>query len=264
MPRRMVSFTGGRGKNRWALALGCLALSCSSAVDRGFPSPPQRSVHAQPEALTRAIADWHEDENIEPLAEYVAAHPDAELGVWREVVALQRYDACGASRTDVHGLRTVLHEFPDTIAGRIAGATLMGDGLSRLRAEIPGPLLVDFLAGGDAWTRDLEGRPQIATADAERVRSEEESDLRSQLAAALLRDGCEATMGYCAWWLSRYPGDADTAGIAAAATKTWYRRGHPSWRGNEHARCALRCAKNCKANAKPLDDSCYQPCYARC
>lgn len=247
-----------------AMLLAVAASSCAAAADHGPPSAPYRTAVAQPEALAMAIASWHEDEDIEPLAGYVAAHPDADLGVWREVVALYRYDACGESRTDVHGLRTVAHDFPDTVAGQIAEVTLLGDGLARLHAEVPGPLLVDFLDGGDAWTRDSRGNSQVAAADLERVRRERGPALRAQLVAALVSDACNATMGYCTWWLSRYPGDAESVAITSAVTKTWYRRGHPTWKGGEHARCALKCAKRCRERAAVLDDSCYQPCYARC
>jgi hypothetical protein len=88
--------------------------------------------------------------------------------------------------------------------------------------------------------------------------------LRARLANALLDDGCTATMGYCTWWVARYPSEPETRAIAEAQKKAWYRRAHPHWKGGEHARCALRCAKRCREVAAPLDDSCYAPCYARC
>lgn len=258
----VVDGDGMRARIGWLLALG-IATSCSRAGDLGPPSAPQRDTATLPEALADAVARWHDDDDIEPLARYVAAHPDAELGVWREVVALHRYDACGSS-TDVHGLRTVAHEFPDTIAGRLARVTLLGDGLGRLKSETVGPLVVDFLDGGDAWTRDAEGARQVSVTEIDATRREQEPVLRARFAAALVDDGCTNTMGYCTWWVARFPAEPQTQAIAEAAKKTWYRRGHPHWEGGEHARCSLRCAKRCREAAKPLDDSCYAPCYARC
>lgn len=252
-----------RAATRWAVLLAAATVSCA-APDRGPPSPPERRVEAQPPALVAAIERWHQADDIEPLARYVAANPGAQDGVWREVVALRRYDACDRAGTDAQALRTVAHDFPDTVAGRLASATLLGDGLGRLRAEVPGPLVVDFLDGGDAWARDGHGQLQLGVAELERAQAEQAPGLRDRFAAALAADGCATTMGYCSWWSSRYPNDPRTAGIIAAAKQTWYRRGHPTWQGGEHARCAARCVKRCKAIAAVLDDSCWQPCYARC
>lgn len=247
----------------WVFVFG-VATSCSKAGEHGPPSAPQRSTVTLPQALADAIASWHEADDIEPLARYVAAHPDADLGVWREVVALHRYDACAASSTDVHGLRTIAHEFPDTVAGNLARVTLLGDGVGRLQSIAVGPLVVDFLDGGDAWTRDADGHSHVAVGEIDATRREREPVVRARLAAALVDDGCTKMMGYCTWWVSRYPADAETSAIADAAKKAWYRRGHPHWEGGEHARCSLKCAKRCREVATPLDDSCYAPCYARC
>ncbi len=229
-----------------------------------MPATPGRAAPSRDADLAEAVSRWHDDGDIEPLARYVAGHPDEDTGVWREVVALHRYEACGESSTEMHGLRTIAHEFPDTVGGRIAAVRLFGDRLTRLRSEIPGPLVVDLLGGGDAWTRDESGVTQISAVDAERVRSEYAAELRDQLGAALVAEGCDATMGYCTWWLHRDLAGAHDRAIATAAAKTWVRRGHPTWRGGEHARCAARCSKRCRDAATPLDDSCFAPCYATC
>jgi hypothetical protein len=252
------------GMRRRLLLVLAIATACSRAGEHGPPAAPQRQGAALAPALAEAIATWHDADDIEPLASYVAAHPEADLGVWREVVALHRYDACDASAADPHGLRTVAQQFPDTVAGNYARVTLLGDGLGRLQSAAVGPLVVDFLDGGDAWTRDAEGRSHVPTTEIDATRRERAPQLRARLASALVDDGCATTMGYCTWWIAKYPGEPETRAIADAAKQAWYRRGHPHWKGGQHARCALRCAKGCRESATPLDDSCYAPCYAKC
>lgn len=244
-----------------ALVVGACAPSGASSV----PVAPARSTAVTlPPALADAIGRWHEHEELDPLARYVAAHPEEDLGVWREVVALHRYEACGTGRSDLPGLRTVAQDYPDTIGGRIAGITLLGDGLGRLEAEVPGALLVDFLDGGDAWARDASGASMVTAADAERARAAHGPALRDRLGRALLSDRCATTMGYCNWWLSRYPDAEASENIEAAVGEVWSQRAHPTWQSGEHARCAVRCVKRCRPRAAPLDDSCFAPCYSRC
>jgi hypothetical protein len=128
---------------------------------------------------------------------------------------------------------------------------------------VPGMLATDFLDGGDAWTRAADGT-KVADIDLSTVAERHGAPIRDAMAAALLRDRCNATMGYCTWWVARYPSDPRTASIASEITQTWYRRGHPHWEGGRHARCAYRCAKQCRDRAAPLDDGCYAPCYSTC
>lgn len=251
---------------RWMSALMAAAVltACASSPPPAPPSAPRRAGPEVPPALAEAIATWHDDGDLEPLAGYVAAHPDDDLGVWREVVALHRYEACATTQPDREGLRSVAREYPDTVGGNIAAVTLFGDGLGRLHAEIPGPLVVDFLDGGDAWARDAHGALSIGAAELERAREQYAPGLRQQLADALLAEGCDATMGYCNWWLSRQADAPQSAAVGAAVANTWSRRAHPTWQGGDHARCAVRCVKRCRPRAAPLDDSCFAPCYARC
>ena len=71
-------------------------------------------------------------------------------------------------------------------------------------------------------------------------------------------------MGYCNWWVIRYPDDHLTTEIRASMKAVWHKRAHPPWRGSNYANCAFRCAKRCRQTAEPLDDTCFDPCFARC
>lgn len=246
------------------LVAAAVISACASSAPAGPPMAPRRATAEVPPALAEAIAVWHDDGDLEPLAGYVAAHPEDELGVWREVVALHRYEACATTQPDREGLRKIAREFPDTVGGNIAAVTLFGEGLGRLHAEVPGPLVIDFLDGGDAWTRDAQGNSSVGATDLERAREQYAPGLRQQLGDALLAEGCDATMGYCTWWLTRQADAPQSSAIAAAVADTWSRRAHPSWQGGDHARCASRCVKRCRPRAAPLDDSCFAPCFSRC
>jgi hypothetical protein len=243
------------------IALGC-ATSCTTRSATPLPSPPVRDEGARPPALDDAIARWHDDDDIEPLAAYVADHPSDELGVWREVVALARYETTHASSDAA--LLSLAHEFPDTVAGSVAALTVQGEALARVEADVPGMLAVDFLDGKGGWACDADGRAMLPRATRESIERARSAGLRERFGDALVAEGCVETMGYCTWWTTRFPTAPQTAAIERAVAAEWYRRGHPTWKGGEHARCALRCAKRCRQSAEPLVDDCYDGCYSRC
>ncbi|MFO0636518.1 MAG: hypothetical protein U0168_27120 [Nannocystaceae bacterium] len=247
------------------LAALLLAAACRTAGPPAVPPPPPGAVAAALDpALADAVATWRGADDIEPLARYLERHGDDDsLGVWREVVALHRYDLARQREAPAQPLREIAVSYPDTVAGQVATATLLDDVLASLYGEVPGPKVIDFLEGGRAWAADADGGA-LPGLDAEALRRAHGEALRALLAAALLDDGCDSTMGYCTWWLTRLASDPRSPDIAAAAKQTWYRRGHPTWQGGEHARCALRCAKRCRERATPLDDRCYGGCYAKC
>lgn len=239
--------------------------ACRPHVAPPPPPTPEPRGSAQPAELARALAAWHDDDDIDPLRAWVRAHPDAaQAEVVREVVALHDYDACYGEGVDEDGLRAVVVAYPDTVAGRIASARLVGDGLGRLRANVPSRELVDFLDGGDAWARTEDGRSRLPATDLQWFRSTHAPELEAKLASTLLADRCRAHMGYCNWWIAKRPDAGETPAITEARRQTWYERGHPTWRGREHARCAYKCAKTCRERSTSLDDGCYGPCYARC
>jgi hypothetical protein len=250
---------------RSLLLLVCVQVACAREM-RVPPPPPLRTAEqAQSPELVEAIARWHDEDDLEPLRRFVRRHPnDVEAELWREVVALHSYDACtGESGDDETGLRGIVREYPDTLAGRVAMLELVGDRLDTLYAAVPGTLVTDFLEGGDAWARAGDGST-IAGLDLAAIRDAHGGALRNALGQAIVADHCNETMGYCSWWVARYPSDALTATVKAEITQTWYRRGHPHWRGGKHARCAFRCMRECRERARPLDDTCYAPCYSRC
>ncbi len=252
----------------WAVLGIAIAVSACAGGAKGGPppAPVEASTDGRSPELARAIESWHVDDDLEPLRRWVRRHPgDPDVGVWREVVALHSYEACAqpTGGNDEGQLRSVAREYPETLAGRVAALTLVGDRLGALYSSVPGPLVADFLDGGDAWAKD-GGGAAIVTTQLAAVHDVHSEPLRDAMARALLDDRCDATMGYCSWWVARYPNDARTAAIEDAITATWYRRGHPHWRGGKHARCAYRCMRECRERASALDDSCYAPCYARC
>lgn len=246
-----------------AAAVAC-ASSCTTGNPRSIPAAPVRAEPARPPALEAAVASWHERDDIEPLAAYVAAHDGEELGVWREVVALARYESSSSDHDDSVMLGAVARDYPDTVAGSVAAITVQGDAIARVEAELPGMLAVDFLEGTGRWAADDTGRTVLGPQAREAIERARSPGLAARFADALIADGCVETMKYCTWWTARYPAAPQTEAVEQAAAAEWYRRGHPKWRGGDHARCALRCAKRCRAASTPLDDDCYAGCYAGC
>lgn len=219
-----------------------------------------RATPARPPALDAAVARWHEHDDIEPLAAYVAAHDGDELGVWREVVALARYETMSESEH----LRSLAQQFPDTIGGSVAAVTVQADAIARVEAEVPGMLAVDFLEGTGRWALGASGGEALSASAREAIERARGPGLRERFGDALVAEGCEETMGYCTWWTARFPTATQTTAIEGAMAAVWYRRAHPTWKGGEHARCSLRCAKRCRQSAAPLDDQCYAGCHSGC
>ena len=257
--------------SRARLALAFIAVfaaggACHPNISAPPPVPAGHRATKRAPALERAVAAWKERDDIGPLVGWLAQHgddPDAE--VWREVVAMHDYDACHAGEAiDEAGMREVVRKYPDTVAGRVAIARLSGDMLGHLRRAIPSRDLVDFLDGGQAWARTDDGQARMPATDLAAFHGAHAQDLEQALARTLVTDRCRTHMAYCNWWIQRRPAAPETSTIAAARKQAWYDRGHPTWRGGAHARCALRCSLNCRERAMPLDDSCYPPCYARC
>ncbi|MBC8072809.1 MAG: hypothetical protein IAG13_31095 [Deltaproteobacteria bacterium] len=243
-----------------------LSIGCAGGSRNGPPPVPSRArgQAIEPE-LEQAIASWHDADDLEPLRAWVKRHPQhAAAELWREVVALHSYESGepGQEPGDDQ-LRSIAREYPETLAGQVATITLVGDRLGSLYAAVPGLLATDFLDGGDAWTRAEDGT-KVADVDLSTLAERHGTPIRDAMAQAMLGDRCSATMGYCNWWVARYPSDPRTASIATEIAQTWYRRGHPHWEGGRHARCAYRCAKECRERATPLDDGCYAPCYSTC
>lgn len=224
-----------------------------------------RATPALPPALDAAVVRWHEHDDIEPLAAYVATHDGDELGVWREVVALARYETTNEHELQSDAaLRSLATEFPDTIAGSVAAVTVQGDVIARVEADVPGMLAVDFLDGTGRWALDASGRELLAPATRASIERARGSGLRDRFGDALVAEGCVDTMRYCTWFTARFPTAVQTDAITKSVAAEWYRRGHPTWKGGEHARCALRCAKRCRQSVTPLDDECYAGCYSGC
>lgn len=262
-----------------AIALGILlTVVAPAACEHGnasAPPVPPRAAHGitSPE-LQAAVDAWREDDDVGPLQRYLEQHRDDEsLGVWREVVALHDYDRARPiideqRRTASPAqLGRIAERYPDTIAGQLSAATLLSDVVDALYREPAGPLVIDFLDGGTAWCHareDAKGGHGAACREAQAIRRSHAVTVQRRLSSALQADGCAATMATCNWWIARYPDAPETAAIVAASREVWQRRAHPHWQGGEHARCALRCAKTCRERATPLDDGCYDPCYAGC
>jgi len=262
MPRVMA-------RARLAVVLVALCGLLPACRPQGTPPPPTPAAHrarALSPELARAVAAWHERDDIGPLRSWVARHPaDGDVEVWREVVALADYDACHADgAVDEARMRELVQRYPDTVAAKTAIARLSGDVLGRLRSSVPSRELVDFLAGSEAWARTQDGSAKMPAIDLAAFRDAHALELEQSLAQALVADRCRTHMGYCNWWIEHRPDAAETPAIAAARKQAWYDRGHPTWQGGPHARCSYRCAKTCRERAAPLDDDCWAPCYSRC
>jgi hypothetical protein len=248
------------------VALCGLLLACRP---QGTPPPPVPAGHrakALAPELARAVHAWHELDDIAPLRTWVGAHPDdADVEVWREVVALAEYDECHADGAiDEARMRVVVQRYPGTVAANTAIARLSGDVLGRLRTSVPSRELVEFLAGGDGWAKSEDGGERMPAIDLASFHDAHAPELEQSLARALVADRCRTYMAYCNWWIEHRPGAAETPTIAAARKQAWYDRGHPPWRGGAYARCSYRCATTCRERAAPLDDDCWAPCASRC
>ncbi len=235
--------------------------------------------------LDVAAAAYHDDGDLEPLVAWVDAHPDhPEVEVWREVVALRTYeslvigdpwtpaeaepgeDAAVATLPEpsVPALVALVERYPGTFGAQTAAALLESDGLRRLTQPAFNDALVAFLEGRNDWVHDDDGRNLMPNVDLAAFRDRHEDTLRARLGERLAQSACAESMGYCTWYVDRFPDEPIAGELQAAMKQEWYRRGHPRWRSSRFANCAYRCAKTCRNDAVPLDDACYAPCFARC
>jgi hypothetical protein len=268
------------------LVLG-LATACvpSGATVSAEAAQAQARAEKAQSALDEAVAAYHEDGAIEGLVAWVETHPEhPDRDVWREVVALRSYEAlvigdpwtaeeaqdgedaavAPLPEPTATELVALVERYPGTLGADTAQALLESDGLRRLSMPAFNDSVVSFLEGRDDWVRDDYGRNLMPNVDLDAFRERHEDSLRMRLAQRLAEDGCVGSMGYCTWYVQRYPDDPRAGQLQVAMKDEWYRRGHPRWRGSKFANCAYRCAKNCRTNAEPLDDACYAPCFARC
>ncbi len=276
--RSIARRTFGGGRTRLAAGLWAIlvATSCGHAArtDGDPVAPPANadvvaSVQAEPTALERAIEHYRATGDWEPLRREVDARPDdPSIDLWREVVALRRYDAWIEARVEAEdGMRPLGSEgalaalaarYPGTYAARSASVALDVEMVGELTRAPIRDEVVAFLDGSDAC---FEALPDASPT---RFRAGFEEAVRQAFGQALLESGCADNMGYCNWWVARFPDDPVTAHVRAQVKDVWWKRGHPRWTGRNHAHCAWKCARHCRERAAPLDDGCWAPCYARC
>lgn len=271
-----------RAASRVALVAG-LAAGAACAPD---PLPPPRlpapNAADEPTELERAVDTYHQTGELSPLQAWLRTHPghpDAEL--WTEVVALRHYEAATfasleeaqeqgpevpmiASRNPA-ALTDLVQRYPETFAGQTARAVLEHRAVKRLfTGDAVSDAVIAFLDHRRDWLLDEDGEPLAPNLDVEAFRADKEEVIRERAGDHLVHDGCAKRVGVCTWWVQRYPNAAQTQAIQADLGQIWWNRGHPPWQGKAHLQCAFDCARECRANAVPLDDSCYDPCYARC
>lgn len=256
--------------------------SCRHAPAPPDPSPPPVASAAAEHALEEAVARYHDDGEIDLLRAWVERHPDHEdAEIWREVIALRAYERLAIGELssapaeadedpavapvadpDPQQLVALVTAYPDTLGGRTAQALLDAEGVRRLREPVLNPIAVAFLEGDDSWV-DAAGMT-MSEAEMADFRARHEQALADRIAAVLVDDGCTKTMGWCTWWVGRFPEAAATPAIHDAMYRVWYRRAHPRWQGRNHAACSFACARKCRRSAVPFDDGCYDACVVRC
>lgn len=249
-------------------------VSISPVTDASPITQPQDQ---DEDPFDQAVVAFHDAENAGPLGKWVDAHPeDPRAELWREILAMRMYERFVFGPTDrettpqlgddpalepVLGaneaqLRSVLAAYPGTLGARNASARLSANALDALRDPVLNPKAVAFLDGDDSV---------CGLAEVDDFRLQYQPGIRLRVGREILARGCEDAMGYCTWWVLAFPKDAEfTPGIQAQQEDAWFRRARPRWQSGRFARCAARCAKGCRAEAAPLDDSCYDPCIAKC
>lgn len=285
------------------LSLALVAACSVGSRSEPLPKLPLASTEAASEAdrtLEQAVVRYHDQGDLDPLTAWLTAypeHPDAEI--WAEVVALRQYEEASLGEMllplppaepmavdkpseapgpeyaadgpdeselpdrDRGALRDLAQARGSTLGGRMAMAVLEGERTDALFEFPVGLRVTRFLDGEPAWVGDGDDGPE-ARMDLERMQARYTESVRDRLAEALVKDGCWTQMGFCNWWVERYPDDPRTVTMREAMQAVWYRRGHPAWKGRNHGYCAHVCVKTCRPEAAPLDDGCFDPCYARC
>jgi hypothetical protein len=253
------------------------APSCRHAPPPPDPASPQAASAAARSELTDAVARYHDHGELDPLRAWVERNPEHDdAQIWREVIALRTYESIAIGDAhegddpavaalpdpDPQALLALAIAYPSTIGGRTAQAMLEADGLRRLTEPALNPIVIEFLEGNDAWPQTAGVlMPSVDLAD---FRARHEAQLADRFARRLLDDGCTTTMGYCTWWVRRFPDAEATALMRDHMQQVWTKRAHPRWQGRNHAACAFACARKCRQGAVPFDDSCYDRCMVRC
>jgi hypothetical protein len=248
--------------------------------------------------LRAAVDRYHETGDLTALQAWLQQHPDdPEAAIWREVVALRDYEDrsygewsaiddpdlsgwggpddaveyaadgppdAGLPERDEAVLRELARRHRGTMVGDTAVAVLDQVRVRSLLQLAVSRRVTDLLDGRVDWAEPGQTPDEAARADFVAFRGRHAPALRQQLADALVADACWTTMGYCTWWIDRYPDDPVTATLGEAQRAVWYRRAHPTWKGNNHTYCAHKCVDACRPQATPLDDACFEPCYLRC
>jgi hypothetical protein len=227
------------------------------------PASHENDLHAArhdtvPDALGRAIAHYQETGEIVLLERYFAAHPEADAGIWKEVVALRAYEQLvEEDGWNLVAAKELVHRYPDTHGAEMLAVRMEKAAFAAVASSPSLETLVAFLDGAQLEESSLG-------LDDERFRERYEERLRALLERRLVSSGCSDLMPYCTWWVDRHPEAASTQQLEQQMAEVWHRRAYPGWKGARHHRCAYRCGTTCRAQARPLDDSCYAPCYARC
>lgn len=260
---------------RVAALAGCLGATVVCGGRSGAHTLPV-TPGAAPEAMDdydRAIARFRATGEASGVEAMIAARPDdPRTEIWREMLALQAYDAAfdpwGTDDPDATAVKpeqlvAVASEYPGTFAAQMATAGIENDALAELKAAPLGSKTLAFLAGSDAWAAGAAS-PHGLRIDREGFRRRHAPALADKVAAVILADGCRDTMGYCTWWVEHLDHDPRTEEVRRMMKQVWYKRGRPGWRSKRYATCMRRCARTCRDAAKPLDDSCWEPCAAAC
>jgi hypothetical protein len=239
------------------------------------PEEVARSV-VSVDPLAQALDAYHDDGDIAPLQAWLAEHPEhPDASLWREVVALRSYERAIDRAVDAvppdqpvrlasADLNAVVLAHPGTLVARTAQAALGESVLVQLRDPVLGRRALDFFEGGDAWACDGDGQRLAPDLDLERFRTRHEATLLQGVERQLRERGCDEAVGWCSWWVERYPDAPGSEAIRADLEEVWYRRGHPPWKSRRHLRCANACARECRPRTTPFDDGCYTTCYAGC
>ena len=243
-----------------ALASACAhsPTEAVAPVEGHAPSPTEPEARQE---LEEAIAHYQATGEIGYVARYVDAHPDEDLGIWKEVVALRSYDALTEDPWSPGRAADVLLRYPDTYGATMLRMRLEREALAALSSPSSLHALVAVLEGKD--TVILQGDAQIGV-DPARLRRDDRARLEALLERRLLDHGCSEQMGYCNWWVEHYPDAPSTKQVRELMASAWHHRTYPGWKGRRHHRCAYRCGTTCREAAQPLEDSCYDSCYAKC
>lgn len=286
---------GGARARVWGpLLTGMLAATvvCGGGPGKAGPLPVTPGVMQADDPLEDAIEHYRQTGDAAQLQRAIAVDPDDDrAAVWRELLALSAYEGAWAlgeqddpspdahdpaPLVDTRDLKTVVRDYPDTFAAQMARAGLDTQSHvleSAAQRVLSTPALnahaVRFLAGDDSWSVAVDnGDEEGIQIDLRRFRQRNEAPVRASVRAALLADKCQGAVGYCRWFVERYPDDEAAATLRQAMKTVWYARAHPPWQGKAHLQCAYNCSNTCRTQPVEvpavLTDGCYDACYDRC